>query len=445
VVKKSGAIGWGQANAVRLPWAGRPAVLCTVRDITQQKEAEVALLKAYDALEEMVAQRTAALMQANEALKTEIQERKQSEAALRESDQKYKTLVDNLPDIVFATDRLGRITHINLPAETTYGYRASGLIGQQFSILIYSKERARVAGYFRNAIEKRIGIIRGLQFRMVAKDGTTHWVEANLRRHFDESGQFLRTDGVIRDISENKLLLNQLIRSERLAAIGQLAASVAHEINSPLQGMISLVEAMQKSRPDEVALHENLKMLRNAFDNINVTVTNLQELHRLEKDRQKPVSINPIIENTVRLIRSYLKKNRTTVSMQLEDRLPDICVSPCQISQVLMNLINNAVDAMNPASGKRRQEPHGRGGLILISTFQQCDQVVIEVKDTGPGITEADIERIFDPSYTQKKQRGVGVGLSVCHSIIEDHHGTLVAGNLPDGGAVITVKLPINR
>jgi len=157
------------------------------------------------------------------------------------------------------------------------------------------------------------------------------------------------------------------------------------------------------------------------------------------------MEVNQVIENTVALIRSYLKKNMVNITLNLDAKASTINASPQQIGQVLMNLINNAVDAIINSlefHNKLENSP-SYGGEISIDTVNRGQEIIITVKDTGPGISKTDMNQIFDPFFTSKKTMGMGVGLSICHGIIEDHKGTIVAENLAEGGAKFTITLPL--
>jgi C4-dicarboxylate-specific signal transduction histidine kinase len=241
------------------------------------------------------------------------------------------------------------------------------------------------------------------------------------------------------------MLQNQLIRSERLAATGQLAASIAHEINSPLQGITALINVIRNQHKKDKKLLEQLDLVKSAFESIRDTVRNLIDLNRPGKEKKQPVDVNQVIENTATLVRSYLTKSRVKMNLNMAAKNAMLTASPQQLGQVLMNLINNAVESITGASEfqkKLKQNP-SYSGDIFIDTFNQNKELVIKVKDSGPGIANVDKERIFDPFFTRKKTMGMGVGLSICHGIIEDHKGYIVADNDKDGGAVFTITLPL--
>ncbi|HEB30462.1 MAG TPA: PAS domain S-box protein [Spirochaetes bacterium] len=237
---------------------------------------------------------------------------------------------------------------------------------------------------------------------------------------------------------------DHIIRSERLAATGQLAASVAHEINSPLQAITVLLGKMKMENEGNKELIGDIDILKKAFSNVRDTVKKLMDLNRPGQENKQRINVNAIADSTVALMKSHLKLNKVKIETDLSPKVPDIIASPQQLGHVFLNLINNSVEAMSGVSksGTRWKERAKIGGEISIKTKLEKDSIIIQVSDTGPGIAEKDLEHIFDPFYTRKKTMGMGVGLSICNGIIEDHNGTIKAGNAKDGGAVFTVILP---
>ena len=251
----------------------------------------------------------------------------------------------------------------------------------------------------------------------------------------------------IRDMTETRLLQDQLIRSERLAATGQLAASIAHEINSPLQGITSLLSLIKRNSKQDEALFENVIIVEDGFTSIRNIVKKMLDLNRPGKEIKQPINVNAVIEDTETLLKSHLKKNKIKMNLSLSLNVPIITASPQQLGQVLMNLINNSIDAMTGASHVKndRRIKESADKEITISSNLNKNDIVIEVRDTGPGISKKDMEHIFDPFYTQKKKMGMGIGLSLCNGIIEDHNGTIVVDNVPGGGAIFTITLPLDK
>lgn len=252
---------------------------------------------------------------------------------------------------------------------------------------------------------------------------------------------------VARDVTQTKQMQNQLVRSERLAATGQLAASIAHEINSPLQGITALLNVLRSTYSSDEYLQRKLELIKSAFNSIRDTVRNLIDLNRPGKEKMQLTDMNQVIENTVALVKSLLKKNMISVHLHPEAQNSTFIASPQQMGQVLMNLINNSVEAITGMPGYFEHVHLSQGGecSISIRTFNRDDHFVIEVKDSGPGIPPGDLNRIFDPFFTSKKPMGMGVGLAICHGIIEEHQGKITAENAPGGGAAFTITLPLRQ
>jgi signal transduction histidine kinase len=190
---------------------------------------------------------------------------------------------------------------------------------------------------------------------------------------------------------------------------------------------------------------EKLDLVKSAFERIRDTVRNLIDLNRPGKEKKQLMDINQIIENTSALVRSYLTKSRVKIKLNLKAQQTRLTASPQQMGQVFMNLINNAVESIIgvPEFQKKLKETPTHSGEIKIDTYNRDNELVIKVKDSGPGITQKDLEHIFDPFFTRKKTMGMGVGLSICHGIIEDHKGYIIAENDKDGGAVFKITLPL--
>jgi PAS domain S-box-containing protein len=368
-------------------------------------------------------------------ISTETTEFKRAEELRR-----YKELFDNVAESVFIIDRQGKFIEANDRVLESTGYTKSELLDLNIINLIESDQTSLMENMMKQASEEKEA---RFELELKTKDETFIPNDINCR-YVMYLGEpcFLC---VARDITQTKLLQNQLIRSERLAATGQLAASIAHEINSPLQGITALLNVIRTSHEKDHELLNKLDLIKSAFNSIRDTVKNLIDLNRPGKENKEPLDLNQVIENTTALVRSYLKKNRIDIQLNLEAKAQRIDGSPQQLGQVFMNLINNAVESITNDPDFQEDLEHlpGFAGKIKIDTFNQKNNVVICVKDSGPGISEKELDHIFDPFFTSKKAMGMGVGLSICHGIVEDHKGMIMAENVPDGGAQFTISLPV--
>ena len=366
---------------------------------------------------------------------TNTTEFKQAEELMR-----YKELFDNVAEGVFIFNRKEQLIESNERVLETTGYSKEELLNLKISDLVEPDQIPAL-----KKIMDQVSRQKEVRFELnlKAKNGKLIPNEINCR-YVSYLGQYCFLC-VARDITQTKMLQNQLIRSERLAATGQLAASIAHEINSPLQGITALLNVIRTNYQKDNKLLEQLDLIKSAFESIRDTVRNLIDLNRPGKEIKQPVDINQVIENTSTLVRSYLIKSRVRINLNLAADKSKLTASPQQLGQVFMNLINNAVEAItgSPEFEKKLKEDPTYSGDIFIDTSNQSDDLIIKVKDTGPGIAKKDLEYIFDPFFTRKKTMGMGVGLSICHGIIEDHKGFIVAENDKRGGAVFTITLPL--
>jgi len=248
---------------------------------------------------------------------------------------------------------------------------------------------------------------------------------------------------LFRDVKTIKMLQEQLLRSERLAASGQLAASIAHEINSPLQAISFTLSAIKKNFPQEKGLEGNIDLLKQEFESIRDTVKNLLDLNRPKQDKKQQTNINSVIKKTIALLQGRLKKGKIAIDLKLSPTIPDITASPQQLNHVFLNIVNNAIEAIKGISRTQMVEIGLKTeGKITVNSDLKNGVIVISIADNGPGISNDDLEHVFDPFYTRKKTMGLGVGLSICHDIVKDHGGILMAKNRPNGGAVFTITLP---
>ncbi len=366
-------------------------------------------------------------------ISTNTTEFKRAEELMR-----YKELFENVGDSVFILNQKGIIMECNDRVQESIGFAAPELVSMPISQLAVD-EQAAVA---RKMLQQVMGQKESrFELHLKTKSGSAVPFEISCRPIVYLGDPCFLC--VARDVTQAKRMQSQLIRSERLAATGQLAASIAHEINSPLQGITALLNVLRSTYASDDYLQRKLDLVKSAFNSIRDTVRNLIDLNRPGKEKMQLTDMNQVIENTVALVKSLLKKNMITAHLNLGAENATFIASPQQMGQVLMNLINNSVEAITGVPGYNDNGAQVREGSLTIRTFNRKEQFVIELKDSGPGIPPEELNRIFDPFFTSKKAMGMGVGLAICHGIIEEHHGTITAENTSDGGAVFTIALPL--
>jgi len=388
----------------------------------------------------------------------DITERKRAEKALKESEEKYRNLVENIPDIIYSIDKSFKITATNLPAANFYGYEANELLGKDFSAFVHPDDKTHVVNSFLEAIENRQEWARGTQFRMVSKHGVTHWVEINSHMQFDEDGSYLREEGVIRDISERKEAekeLNEsrekLVRLKKMDSLGLLAGGVAHDLNNVLSGIVSYPELILMDLPEDSKFRKPIEAIQESGNRAVAIVQDLLTVARGVATVRKPLNLNTIIKEY--LLSSEFKEleqfySVVRVKANLDADLFNVKGSQVHIKKAITDLISNASEAVE------------RGGNVIISTMNRYidrpirgyndinigEYVVLSVSDDGPGISPIDLERIFEPFYTKKVmgRSGTGLGLSVVWNTVQDHNGYIDVASDEDG-TIFQLYFPITR
>jgi C4-dicarboxylate-specific signal transduction histidine kinase len=396
------------------------------------KKLHKELKETHDLLEIKVKKRTAELLEANEGLENEIKERKQIENTLRLEKDNFVNILNSMEDDIYIVDEQYNIEYLNTALRKHFGET------QGKKCFEYFNGRKEICPWCRTHEVVEGKTVRW-EWHSVKNNKTYDLISTPLK---NPNGCISKMQ-IFRDVTTIKMLRDQLVRSERLAASGQLAASIAHEINSPLQAITFTLSAIKKKIPKEKELEDNIDLLKQEFESIRDTVKNLLDLNRPKQDKKQQININSVIRKTVILVQGRLKKEKVAIDLKLSPRIPDITASPQQLNHVFLNNINNAIEAI---AGISRHKEVNIGLKIVkkidIKSDLKDGNIVINIADNGPGISKDDLEHIFDPFYTRKKIMGLGVGLSICHDIIKDHGGTIMAKNGHNGGAVFTITLP---
>jgi PAS domain S-box-containing protein len=442
--KKDGTIFPAEVSSGAFVFQNRRMISTIIRDISERIQAEKELKKHHYHLEKLVKERTSLLASAVTKLKREIEQRKQAKDTLRESKEQYRLSLEATPDPIVVYDIEGQASYVNPAFEQTFGWSSDEALGKPIDFEL-NENLTETKDVIKRMLQGEK--IQSFETRRLTKDRRLLDIQISSSLFRNQEGKPAGSIMIFRDITKTKLLQEQLMRSERLAATGQLAASVAHEINSPLQAIVLQLDIIEnKYKGDEKILDNNeFNLMTGAVGNIRDTVQNLLDLNRSGQEEKQPANVNEIIEKTFKLSRSHLMKNKVKVNLELTSNVPIITASPQQLSQVFLNLIKNSIETMSGESGRRssRESRTSIGGEIYIKTNIENEDIVIEFSDTGPGILEEDLVHIFDPFYTGKKKMGTGVGLSICNGIIKSHDGNITAKNSPEGGAVFTITLPV--
>ena len=239
---------------------------------------------------------------------------------------------------------------------------------------------------------------------------------------------------LIEDVTETRRLQEQLIQSEKLSAIGQLIAGVAHELNNPLASVLGFADFLGESSQTPPALAEPVRVIQHEAQRAAGIVKNLLTFARRQEQDRRKVDVGPILQRTLQLLNNQLTGLKVEARLLEEPQLPLVDASPNQLQQVFLNIINNAAQAI---AGART------GGTITVRARPWLGGVVVEIADDGPGIPEELQARVFEPFFTTKPEgEGTGLGLSICQGIIKEHGGRIRLTSAPGQGATFSIELP---
>ena len=365
-------------------------------------------------------------------------------AQLHASERRFRAVVESVPSAILLVDEKGMITLANEQAEAVFGYRHEELVAMPVEMLIPERFRGPHVGLRRAyARDAQARVMRtGRELFACRKDGTEIAVEVALSPMPTEKRLFVLASVV--DITERRRVeratarqRDELAHMSRVAMLGELSGSLAHELNQPLTAILSNAQAAQRflgqSPPRVDKLAEILADIVKSDHRAGAVIQRLRSLLRKEEAQRHPLDLNDVVEESLGLMRSDLLNRHVTVSTDLAAALPAVSGDRNQLQQVLLNLVINGCDAMDGLEVDRR--------LLVRTQTTAHGNVEFSVADRGSGIPPADLNRIFEPFMTTKSQ-GVGLGLAICRSIIEAHAGRMWATNSADGGAALHCELP---
>lgn len=353
----------------------------------------------------------------------------------------WPELVADSADAIWAVDGSDRIVAWNRGAEELFGYSADEIIGQPVERLIPSDLVAeREPERLRTALQE-LGSVRDYQTRRRKKDGTE--VDVSLTSTLARNGTFnsLAASTIVRDLSQRRQVERQVIESEKLVTLGQLAASVAQEIGAPLTTIGIILEGLRKSNPGDSDMERQLTTAIEQLNRIARLTHGLVELAKPGELNLELVHVVDVIDRVLELLGASLKRANVHVEVEVAKRLPRVLADAGQLQQVFLNLLMNAQRALQSnGGGLARIRAQLTRGLPV--TGRPLRQVIkVEIADDGPGIEPTDLHYVFAPFFS--RSGGSGLGLALAKQIIHAHGGAIEASSAPGSGATFTILLPV--
>lgn len=366
-----------------------------------------------------------------------VEVQRASMQAILRSEERHRLLLETASDMIFTCDAEGRFLSVNQAVAALAGYDPSELLGKPFLPFIVPEDREAVGERYNAAIG---GTPQRYDVRYIHRDGSTRWL-ACVTSPIHENGAITGALVVARDTTEERAREHQLRQTERLASLGTLVGGVAHELNNPLTGIKCFAEMLLEENVGSADERESLTIIRREADRAAKIVSDLRLVARQTFDGKSSeralVDLNDVVDHVLRLRKYALETRSVVVRAETAAGLATVEGNRAELEQVLVNLVVNAEQAMDGQDGQR---------LLIIRTRPSSTGVCLQVVDSGPGIPPEHLGRIFDPFWTTKSPgEGTGLGLSLVHSIITEHAGTVRADSTVGRGAVFTIELPSAR
>ena len=361
-----------------------------------------------------------------------------------QEDSLFRTLVSTAVDGIILIDSHGTVSLYNPSAQKLFGYAPEEVLGRNVNMLMPSPYREEHDGYLENYVrtgrKKIIGIGREVLGRR--KDGTTFPMYLSVGESTMKGERIFV--GIVHDLTSRTMtarrlqdLQGELLHASRLSAMGQMTAALAHELNQPLSAILNYINAARRTLsnardPQASRASELIDKAVTQTARAGQIIRQLRDFVEKRETSRVPANINLVIEEALVLASINSADPNVKVIITFEPNLPPVMVDKVQVQQVIVNLVRNSIEAMQAVSERR----------LKLATALAPEGIMIVVCDSGPGFAADVADRLFHPFVTTK-EKGMGIGLSICHSIIEAHGGRISAGRGELGGAEFRILLPV--
>lgn len=374
-------------------------------------------------------------------------ERRRAEEALLEAEKKYRSIFENAVEGIFQSTPDGRFITVNHSLARMFGYGSpeemlTSITDIGHQIYVNPQRRAELL----SLIAKK-GIVEGFVIEAYHRDGSIIWLSLNARAVRNESGAILYIEGMIENITQQRIIEQQLIQSQKLESLGTLASGIAHDFNNILAIILGHTGAMGRAQGDQSKLSQSIDAINKATLRGASLVKQLLTFARKTETVFESVRVNDIVMEIKKLMQETFPKT-ITISTDLQENLPSILGSSAQVHQVLLNLCVNARDAM-PRGGTlsiSTRTVYGNKLAATHPTVTEREYVEIQVTDTGTGMDEATRQRIFEPFFSTKGPgKGTGLGLAIVYGIVESHRGIIDCESKVGKGTTFRVYFPVKE
>jgi len=404
----------GKKKRVHFTWSVPPGyerslskVFASQIDITERKEMEDELSRYSSQLEELVFERT---------------------RKLQESERKYRSVVENIPDVVWTADREGNTVFVSPNVERVYGYTPEEIYRRDYGLWfqrVHPDDIERLREAYQTLFKRNEAL--DAEYRFQKKDGEWVWLHDRATMTYEKDGAQY-TDGVTSDITDRKQIEEKLHKAERLAGIGELAAMVGHDLRNPLTGIASAAYYLKVKLGSEIdgRAKQMLDLIEQGIEHSNEIISDLLDYSREVRLEPSQISVRSIMAQALAQVKI---PRRVDVVDSTKDE-PSIMADSQKIKRVFVNLIENAIDAMP------------KGGTLAIASTEIDDSLRISFTDTGAGIPGETMKKMWRPLFTTKA-KGIGLGLPICKRFVEAHGGTIALESEAGKGTTVTVTLPL--
>ncbi len=363
----------------------------------------------------------------------DITQRREMEKRLHAEREFARRLVDSFPDLIVVLDDQRRYTYVSPRIKEALGYQPEELLGHTLVERTHPEDSPALLELYSDLIagKRTHGIV---EYRTRHKQGDWRLFRASASPLYDEQARIVGVVGSARDVTELRQLEQQLLQSEKLAAMGQMIAGVAHELNNPLTAVLGVSELLRERATDD-SMRRQLDLAHRQARRAAHIVQNLLAFSRPPTLGKVRLNLADALQRALQLHEHSLRVNKIVVDFLADADLPAVVGDPNQLVQVFLNLITNAEQAIREVRGT---------GTLQIRLWRAGDSLLATFQDDGPGVPREALPRVFDPFFTTKRPgRGTGLGLSICLAIVREHGGNIEVQSTHGNGARVSVSLPI--